>query len=485
MPRPPLQRVCPPILLIGLTLACENSHNAPEPGPVLSQVTVAGNPTNALSARVHLDANGVDSLRIEYAIVPGGPPRTLAQPARAGRNDVLLLGLQADTSYSIRVTGYGPQGVSTTTPTVYHTDPLPAGLADLRMAITGTPPVGYTVAAVVPGDGNGYLVVFDSGGAVAWYRGFTLDAGELPTDIHRWPNGNYTLYLGASTGWQPVNGSHLEITPGGDVVREYRAPAPYYTDNHELRLAFSDTTLTSVELFGYDLRVTDLTAIGGASSTLLAGHQILRLTPNGSVDFFWNAWDHLQLTDWIETDALGQNPIDFDHPNSLDLAPDGNYLVSWRSLAEITKIHARTGRIIWRLGGKNNQFTFVNDPLQGFSAQHYARATAPDRILLFDNGNSHAVRETRIVEYQIDETGHTATLQWEYRHTPAYFVGSRGSVDRLASGNTFIGWATLGRVEEVTPDKAPLWEGAIQNNQGPVIFYRAFRTPSLYRYQVP
>ena len=36
-------------------------------------------------------------------------------------------------------------------------------------------------------------------------------------------------------------------------------------------------------------------------------------------------------------------------------------MISSRHLNEITKISRTTGDIIWRFGGKNNQFTFVND----------------------------------------------------------------------------------------------------------------------------
>jgi hypothetical protein len=108
-----------------------------------------------------------------------------------------------------------------------------------------------------------------------------------------------------------------------------------------------------------------------------------------------------------------------------------------------------------------------------------------NEVLLFDNGVSHAAPESRIVQYRLDEDNLTATLVWEYRHTPAYLTPTRGSVDRLVSGNTLIGWATLARVEEVSSTKQSIWEGELLNGVAPLIFYRVLRTPSLYAYSAP
>jgi len=69
---------------------------------------------------------------------------------------------------------------------------------------------------------------------------------------------------------------------------------------------------------------------------------------------------------------------------------DGNLLISSRHLDEITKINRTTGSIIWRLGGKNNQFAFPNDSL-GFSHQHAIRRIGNENILLFDNGNFRGI----------------------------------------------------------------------------------------------
>ncbi|HWA58896.1 MAG TPA: arylsulfotransferase family protein [Gemmatimonadales bacterium] len=472
------------LLLLGAALGCD-SGSAPPIEPRIEAVSVGPNPRNALALDVAAHTLRADSIRFQFTVAGGAPDSTGFFPA-PGNDTFPVLGLRPDTSYSVVAEAVGPAGVGRSTPVTVRTGSLPPGLVGVHLEVSGVPTPGYAVTAVMPGDGSGYLVAFDSAGRLAWYRGVPFDQGEQVLDVRRWPNGNYTMYVGGSSGWQPVQGSYLEITPRGVLRRQFRAPAPYYTDGHDIRLEFQDTTLTAVELFSYDLRPTDLTSIGGPADVLLAGHQLLRMAPGGTPDFFWNGWDYFKLTDWIEHAGLfAFNPIDFDHPNSLDVTSDGAYLVSWRHLSEVNKIHAQSGRVIWRLGGANNQFTFVDDPENGFSGQHYAREIAPGEILLYDNGISHATPETRMVQYRLDEAAHTATLVWEYRHTPAYLTGTRGSVDRLESGNTLIGWATMGRIEEVTPTKVSLWEGQVMAGTTPLSFYRALRTPSLYRFARP
>ena len=79
------------------------------------------------------------------------------------------------------------------------------------------------------------------------------------------------------------------------------------------------------------------------------------------------------------------------------------------------------GRILWRLGGKNNEFTFVNDP-ERFSQQHSIRRIPNGHVMLFDNGNYHAVPHSRAVEYALDENakGRPAYLEFICTHHPVH-----------------------------------------------------------------
>lgn len=106
----------------------------------------------------------------------------------------------------------------------------------------------------------------------------------------------------------------------------------------------------------------------------------------------------------------------------------------------------------------------MGDPLEGFSAQHYARILPDGHLLLYDNGTRHQPQETRVVE-------------------PAIYTPYVGAVQRLASGNTAIGYGGVGHVAEVAPDGRVVWEADLRVNGQPAFVYRLVRIGSLYRYE--
>ena len=152
-------------------------------------------------------------------------------------------------------------------------------------------------------------------------------------------------------------------------------------------------------------------------------------------------------------------------------------LLSGRALSEVTKINRDTGEIIWRWGGKRNQFQFVNSigaEEVEFVRQHDARRAANGNITLFDNRLGVSTY-SRAVEYHLDEENKVATLVWEYRNDPDVFARILANAQRLPSGNTLIGWGSgHPSVAEVTPDGSKVFELALPPNMQS---YRAFRFP--------
>ena len=461
--------------------------DAGEPNrPAVANASATVNPYNALSAIITLDASNVDSARVLYSRA-GGP--TQSTPFyRVGNSPVRLavLGLLPLTSYDWSVEAIGAGAVVRSASGQVTTGALPPFLQGVQLNMVGIPTPGYVLTSVSDGDTIGFVVAFDPSGSIAWYREFNY--GVPPRETKQQANGNFTVFLGSSLGGNATYGWYFEFTPDGTVVRTYAANPPYYTDLHELLLTFADTSLDKALFFGYDIRSVDLSPIGGPANAQVAGHSLLRQNASGSVDFFWSAWDHFALADWIEEPAFLKQASqggDFDHPNSLEIDRDGNYLVSWRNFAEVTKVDSRNGNIIWRLGGTHNQFTFLNDPLAGFSGQHTARVLDNGDLLIYDNGWRHTPSESRVAQYRLDLGAKTATLVWEFRHNPPIFTGFAGSAQRLSNGNTFIAWAFAATVTEVTPSGTILWEGRLTAGGQPVLLYRAIKMPSLYQFQRP
>jgi hypothetical protein len=210
---------------------------------------------------------------------------------------------------------------------------------------------------------------------------------------------------------------------------------------------------------------------GGFTGAEVVGYAIQELDQNKNVVFQWRTLDHFALTDATGID-LTATWIDYAHCNAIDVDTDGNLLLSTRHFSEITKINRETGDIIWRLGGKNNQFRFVNDSV-GFSYQHAVRRIDNGNITLFDNGDFHVPPYSRAVEYAVDTAQKTATLVWQYRNTPDAFGYAMGYVQRLPNGNTLIGWgAGNPTVTEVSPSGNKVFEMTFDEG---VYSYRAFR----------
>jgi hypothetical protein len=478
--------------LLGIVIAAAagacGSENLVEhaSGPRVITAAASLNSHNALSAVIALTAERADSARVVTLGESQSADSTPFLRVRAGPDTIVVLGLHPRTAYRHVVEVIGPDGTARSDTISFTTGPVPDPLQLVGINTTGIGGPGLTLTSLQVGGDAVYAVAFDSVGAIRWYRRFEGSerfAGELKQQA----NGRFTLYRGSSTGVEPVPGHFLEFTPAGDSVRAIAASPPRYLDNHELWITGGRDT-ERFHFFTYDHRVSDLSSVGGADQVSLAGHQLVRLRADGAGEYEWNGWDRLDVEEWIEPprprpdDSTGR---DFDHPNGLGFDRDGNYIVSFRHLSQVMKIDAVTGETIWRLGGLRNQFTFLNDPLNGFSAQHSPRILPNGNLLLYDNGTSHQPQESRAVEYVLDLASRTATLVWEFRHVPPIYTPAVGGAQRLKNGNTLVGFGFAGRATEVRPNGSIAWEANVTIAGQPTFMYRLVRIASLYRYEEP
>ena len=285
---------------------------------------------------------------------------------------------------------------------------------------------------------------------------------EQGLDFKLQPHQRWLTYFDGNRGrYYALNANHA-------VVDSFTTGNGYPIDLHELILLPNGHAL----LMSYDRQPVDMSAVveGGDPNAMVVGLVVQELDLEKEVVFQWRSWDHFQITDGVRS-LLGAN-VDYAHGNSIEPDHDGNLFFSSRHMDEITKVSRETGAIMWRLGGKNNQFTFVNDP-DRFYQQHSARRLANGNLLLYDNGNFHTPPHSRAVEYALDEENLTATLVWQYRNTPDTYGGAMGSVQRLPNGNTIIGWgSTNPTATEVTPEGVKVAELNLPTG---TFSYRAFR----------
>ena len=217
----------------------------------------------------------------------------------------------------------------------------------------------------------------------------------------------------------------------------------YTADNHDF-LALANGNYV---LFAYDDQpyAMDTVVAGGDPNAMVEGLIIQELDANHNLVFEWKSWDHFLVTDNMYLNLTASN-IPFIHANAIDIDFDGHFLVSCRGLDEITKIHRTTGEVIWRWGGTQNEFIFVND--YPFTHQHSIRSLGNNRYLLYDNGNYSAqytgtINISRAVEYELDTNLMEATKVWEFVHPDSLYTPSIGGVQRLPNGNTLIDFGNL------------------------------------------
>jgi hypothetical protein len=340
-------------------------------------------------------------------------------------------------------------------------DSLPADFPFLTRTVSGSPSPGRLfVCSFKLGDPayRSHLIIANDDGTPFFYR--RMPARAL--DFKQQPDGRLT-YFDTSAG------AYYALDANYALVDSFRCGNGYSTDLHELRVLPNGHAL----LLSYDPQKVDMSAIvpGGDPNATVIGAIVQELDREKNVVFQWRSWDHFQITDATHLNLAGPI-IDYAHANAVELDRDGNLLLSSRHMDEITKISRETGEILWRLGGKNNQFDFVNDPV-GFSYQHDIRRLENGNVTLFDNGFFHAPPSSRALEYRLDEEAKVATLVWQYAPQPPITAFAMGSVQRLPSGHTLIGWGSASTtLTEVTPDGRKVTE--LSFPQG-VVSYRAFR----------
>jgi len=453
-------RVLGVVAAIGLVTACSNDlgGGAPASPSVIEAVRVAGTSVNVLSALVTVRVRGADSVSVRY----GAGAALGLTPAVIPTGDsavVPILGLMPGTAYTMRVVAYAADVQAALAAAVaYVTDTLPSDLPHY-VASRSDPATGY----IVFGAGK-YGLAIDNTGRVVWYVRFATAPG---LNFQVQPNGHYVARPPTPdpSDLEPW----VELDPLGRVTRTFDCAGGLQPRFHDLAVEPDGSYWIMCD----EVRTMDLSALGGVAQAQVTGTVVQHVSAAGALLFQWSPFDHFAITDLDSASRAGA-AVNWTHGNALDFDADGNLLVSFRSLSEITKIDTRSGVVIWRMGGLRNQFTFVNAPPLGFARQHGLRVTGPGRLVLLDNlGDPNGSRAER---YEYDEVRHIARLVASYGPNPAIVAQLGGTTQDLPGGRTLVAFGNGERVEEYDSAGRMAWH--IVGNSGYV--FRAQRIQSLY-----
>lgn len=327
-----------------------------------------------------------------------------------------------------------------------------------------------------------YIIVLDNNGVPRFRRKIEATAD----DFKRHSNGLFSYALFEEVNQFGLGDSVIVVLDEEfNEIDRLKTVGLTQTDNHD----FIFTDEGSHIFISYNSTSRDMSAFGLSTDEIVGDSIIQEVASDGQVIFQWNSWDHIDLTDCQAT-GFPRFASDYAHLNSIDLAPDGNLIASFRGCGQILKIDRPSGDVIWRLGGSMSDFLIVGDTFNEPCGQHTALEPVTDRILMFDNGNyCFGDREdkfgafSRVVEYRLDFSARQAHFVRDHSLNGTYqeFTRAQGSVQLLDNDHWLISWGRGPEmsITEVDPSGDEIFAMKILFDGSIAVTYRAFREASL------
>jgi arylsulfate sulfotransferase len=502
-----------------------------QPGDFSASVSPTSHPLVA-SCTITLPADTTVTVEFGTTTQYGRSTSPVPAPPGGGPVSILVAGMKAVTTYHMRARIQFPDGKWLTTgDAMFRTGVLPNIALPTLSATTSpgqTPNPGVELINVI--DPTGISAVADIDGNILWYYDNTADSSWLgyAFPIKPLKNGNMlaaitNLYSAGVPQTIPYNSVLREIDLVGNPVREL-----YLADlNAALKAMGSDVQALCYShdvlplwnghtiLLVQQQKTVQLTLPPGPGQFTILGDAMVDLDENFNPVWTWSTFDWLDVNrhPMEFTAAAG---YDWTHCNCIQVAPDGNLVLSSRHQNWLMKIDyqggAGAGTILWKLGYQGD-FTLVGSqtaPSDWFFAQHFPNllSASGDQITslsVFDNGNDRcyampggcaATNPTppppfsRGAIFKIDETARTAQLAWQYPlNVYSYWGGNvmqlvNGDIEICASEPVPIGQPippsdVPSQVVELAPGQPTpviVWQMTVK----PGGTYRSYRIGSLY-----
>jgi Arylsulfotransferase (ASST) len=352
-------------------------------------------------------------------------------------------------------------------------------VVQVRTPARGTAP-GYVFLAPKMAVAQAGPLIMDNRGQVVWFHPLKFTKGVTDFRVQRyrarpvltWWRGRLSN-VGVGNGWYVIYDTSYrpiaEVRPGHGLVG----------DVHEFRLTARNTALMTI----YHRRHTDLTAIGGPKDGLIWDGIVQEVDiASGRVLFEWHSFPAIAVEESYSSPPkkqLGTKafPYDYIHLNSIDEEPNGNLLISGRNTHAVYEVSRRTGKVLWRLGGKKSDFKLGGGAR--FAWQHDARRQPDGTITVFDNGAAPPVEKlTRVLVLRLDVAHNRVTLVRSYQHPKRLLSPFEGNAQFLRNGHVFVGWGGWPYVSELSRSGRVLFDAYFGHGKKPgadADTYRAYR----------
>jgi hypothetical protein len=301
----------------------------------------------------------------------------------------------------------------------------------LSMEVIFEPGVQFTAGEIIASprfsSNETYPIVVAQDGTVLHnelnpFRGFNFD--------HH-PDGSLAWFSTLTGVWEKLDSSFQVLEP----IEFLGAEADYHDlelleDGHRLLLGKEIVTVT----------LADSLPDPQDSTRSLIDCLIQEQDALGNILWFWRASDHIPPT-WCTHCNWNASLLDAYHHNAFQTLENGDVLLCLRNMDAVVRINRLTGELVWVAGGPMSDFAF-DDPLNAFRHPHDAHLLPNNHLLLFDNATGAMPMVSRGVEYVLDEEAGSLVQVQEWPHPDGHYAASQGSIQRLDSGGTLIGWGT-------------------------------------------
>jgi arylsulfotransferase ASST len=332
---------------------------------------------------------------------------------------------------------------------------------------------GYVFAAPFLGPGQHGPMIFDSAGNLVWFRALsgTQDAADFQTQVFHgkndltWWQGN-TIVLGYGLGEGVIANANYK------TVAVVKAGNGLPTDEHEFTVLPNGSAIVTA----YSPVRESLASVGGAGAGTAVDCAIQQVDVHtGLVMWEWHSLGHVDLAQsYSKPPADPAGFFDYFHVNSVQLLHEGNLLLSARNTWAAYKIDARSGRILWQLGGKRSSFA-LGAGVQ-FAYQHHVRLISSDEVSVFDDEGAPAVAPPSRGELiKLDTKAHRATLLTQFVRTLGPLAtASQGDLQALPNGGWMIGWGGLPNFTEYDAHGQIVYDAQFPSGENS---YRVLRLP--------
>jgi outer membrane protein assembly factor BamB len=197
------------------------------------------------------------------------------------------------------------------------------------------------------------------------------------------------------------------------------------------------------------------------------GADLYEINLDGDVIWEWHAHEHLDLNrfspatpegDWLHVNSVAPIPENKWYDAGDDRFRPGNIILNARNIDSIYIIDKESKEIVW-----SATHTYKGGLAHCHEPEMIEKGLPGEgNIIFFDNGLFTRHRTHTGQSFVIEFNPATKEIVWIYEtHGYAnikFFSKTMGSQKRLPNGNTFIAEDNKGRLFQVTPDGAIVWE---------------------------